>query len=866
MHRAPPNGYFVRDFIVWGAFRKKSVLTKGFVITPPDTRGAGEGAAARAHEALVRYLQSVPLDLRLQFQWRCNTDYARALDRYDRQTEEHAGNAREQAVRAATSRHFRDLLRERKLRREHLTLFISQPLAATPPALTSRAALRDHYRALLDQCEVRFRELQSELTTALGTDAIVEPMVRRDLQLYTFLFFNPSAQEGSEERVVPFAEDASILHNCLGSDLRTDRLGRMYLDGHYHGLLVLRQLGSHTFEGMIHGLTKTSLLDYQITLNLQPLETHRIIEREETEQRNLQNQARADTVVSQTREDTIARKRAIITQLGEGHTRLFATTLIIRAWNADEGRLAADLNALKQAIIAMKNARCYDAHLEATALELFYATLPGNSYHPYQARALEIADEHVANLIPYSASFTGDLAQAQALFLSSENSLVGFRFHVNGLVQHTGVAGGTRAGKSVLYNNLLYQTGPFFDYDVLVEEGGSHTNYAEDHGSKPIVIQKSGNLTINYLDTGGAPLDPDHLAYAISLAAHFAGHTSDERLNARRRAYLAYYLGVLYRETGLDWARRHPAEARLSQREATAIAKWHRLRLTADDTLFDAYTLLRDRLAAGDGEALEFVAAVTEAEITHFLKDPATAHLAERHLFSKFTPEQYPRHSELAELLRLRPSQEHDRGEVAELAALMENWSATGEYGPLFDGTTNRRFDTRVVHFELAKADNNDPALRGAIALNLTGRIRQRIVALPRAQRKRFTMEELARLVQMPGGARLALELSAQLAKYNCVFAFILQDFQQIAHLEGISSLLNNTRQWLIGRHDDATELRAFAERIQLPGSLRDAITSYPIPLNLPPERRYSALCYFSRAAVPAISGSLHYSLRQNAA
>ncbi|MFI5338130.1 MAG: hypothetical protein ACHQ5A_15180, partial [Opitutales bacterium] len=125
---------------------------------------------------------------------------------------------------------------------------------------------------------------------------------------------------------------------------------------------------------------------------------------------------------------------------------------------------------------------------------------------------------------------------------------------------------------------------------------------------------------------------------------------------------------------------------------------------------------------------------------------------------------------------------------------------------------------------------------------------------------------ELARLVQMPGGARLALELSAQLAKYNCVFAFILQDFQQIAHLEGISSLLNNTRQWIIGRHEDAKELEAFSERIQLPESMRDTITKYPIPLNLPPHNRYSAMCYFSRAAVPPISGSVHYSFSQNAA
>jgi hypothetical protein len=288
--------------------------------------------------------------------------------------------------------------------------------------------------------------------------------------------------------------------------------------------------------------------------------------------------------------------------------------------------------------------------------------------------------------------------------------------------------------------------------------------------------------------------------------------------------------------------------------------------MTADDILFDAYTHVRDRMQANDSEMLEFVAGITEAEITRFIKDPQTAHLAERHAFSHFKAEEYPRHSELAELLRLRPSEDHNREEVSEIAALLDNWSATGEYGPLFDGVTNRRFDTRVVHFELAKADNSDPALRGAIALNITGRIRQRIVSMPRSLRKRFTMEELARLVQMPGGAKLALELAAQLAKYNCVFAFILQDFQQIAHIEGVGSLLNNTRQWLILRHDDAKELGAFADRILLPETMRDAVGKYPIPLNLPAGSRYSAACYFSRSAVPQISGTMHYNFSQNAA
>jgi hypothetical protein len=865
MNRPLPNGHWVRDLMVWGTFSQRATVTKGFVIHPPDLRGAGEAAASRAHVNLVKYLQSIPLQVRVQFQWRCNSDYHKALDAYEKVTADCA-NPRERDIRSATARHFRGLIKERRLRREHLVVFISRRLEAAPPRFTTREGLKLYYRSILAQCETDFAQLGRELATAMGQDVPVEPMTRREHQLYLYLFLNPTANEWQADPGEIFDDGRSIMGNCLGSDIRTDRLGRMFFDGHYHALLVLRQVGSHTHDGMIHHLTKTDFLNYQITVTLEPLDTHRIIQEEETAQQNLQKQANADVVVSQTRVDTIRRKQSAISKLGEGQTRLMNMTFVVRAWNTDETRLAADVSALKAGILSMSNARCYDTHLEATALELFFSTLPGNSFHPYVARAVRLEDEHVADLIPFSASFTGDLEQAQALFLSSDRALAGFRFHVNGLVQHTGVAGSSRSGKSAIYNNLLYQTGPYFDYDVLLEEGGSHTNFAEDHGAKPMVIQKNGSITINYLDTLGSPLEPDHLAYAISLTTHFAGRTEDERLNSRRRAYLSHYLGVLYREAQQDWSRRHADLNRRAQREACAVHRWHATRMTADDTRFDAYTVVRDRLRAEDAEMLEFQAALTEAEITHFIKSPETAHWAERHAFAYFRPEEYPRHSELAELLRLRPSQEHDRAEVAELAALMDNWNAVGEYGPLFDGVTNRRFDTRVVHFELAKADNNDLALRGAIALNLTGRIRQRIVSLPRAVRKRFTMEELARLIQMPGGARLTLELAAQLAKYNCVFAFILQDFPQVAHIEGISSLLNNTRQWLILRHDDHKELGLFADRILLPETMREAVSQYPIPLNLPPANRHSAACYFSRSAVPPISGTIHYTLQQNAA
>ena len=41
--------------------------------------------------------------------------------------------------------------------------------------------------------------------------------------------------------------------------------------------------------------------------------------------------------------------------------------------------------------------------------------------------------------------------------------------------------------------------------------------------AKPIVIQPDGDITINYLDTKGLPLTPDHLASATALVARMVG-------------------------------------------------------------------------------------------------------------------------------------------------------------------------------------------------------------------------------------------------------------------------------------------------------------------------------------------------------
>jgi hypothetical protein len=76
--------------------------------------------------------------------------------------------------------------------------------------------------------------------------------------------------------------------------------------------------------------------------------------------------------------------------------------------------------------------------------------------------------------------------------------------------------------------DLLSQTDPYYDFTLIVEEGLSYGIWTQAQGCTPIVIQPDGDLTLNYLDTQGAPLNNLQITTAAALVAKMAGHPVDE--------------------------------------------------------------------------------------------------------------------------------------------------------------------------------------------------------------------------------------------------------------------------------------------------------------------------------------------------
>ena len=124
--------------------------------------------------------------------------------------------------------------------------------------------------------------------------------------------------------------------------------------------------------------------------------------------------------------------------------------------------------------------------------------------------------------------------------------------------QHAVLLGMSGAWESVTVCDLLTQTEGYFGYTVIIEEGLSYGVYTAtvEEGARPIIIHPDGDLTINYLNTKGLPLTPDHLSAATALVARMIGTSAQEDKQMLRQVQIAKYLNLLYEDAFQDWQKK----------------------------------------------------------------------------------------------------------------------------------------------------------------------------------------------------------------------------------------------------------------------------------------------------------------------
>jgi type IV secretion system protein TrbE len=857
MRNGAPNGFFAEGLMVFGPLGKGGIASKGYLLQPPDLRG-GSIAHLNAYQDKIRALLSnLSEGMRAQFQWTCNCDYRTELTRYFRETEK-VTHPHLRRVRMARWEQYWEKMHRRELRREQLVLFLSVEISGAPAKGLTPAALRLYHEKMLGQLRGQFEELTDTLRTILGTDTTVTAMDDLAHFAYAQKFLNPSlADRFDVDAAAQFNPTLSIQENCWNGDgVGLERIG-FYLDGRYHSVFTLKRWPSRTYPGIIHRLTGLPFLDYQLTVNLEPLPTRKEVDKEEKAIERLrgeyQDAERHSLLVA------IGRKERKIESLSTGCIRPFAVTYILRVWDENETALSAKCAAIKNAINALSGAQYYECALPSTAKKLFFSSWPGWTGSAYKHRALYAEDTYLADLLPFSATFTGHLAEAEAIYEGSQNNLVGLRTFIGNPAspQHAVLLGATGAGKSVTMCDLLEQTAPYFSYDMIIEEGLSYANYTQALGERPIVLHPDGDLTINYFDTDGMPLNQLQHATAIALVARMIGESPDAEAQQIRQAILGQYIQQLYQDAFAEWTKRNREKMPGIERMACAAHRWKQQKMALGSTELEAFAELRDRLAANDDEAQQFSADIDETDLTAFLKNSQTERLVMSVAHAHYTPEDFPTHASLVELMQFSRLAEHKKEQIDHIATLLSAWCAHGQYGKLFDGKTNISLTGRIAHFELGYIPEQATELKTAAGLLITGFTRQHIISLPRSLRKRIIYEELARFLDVPGGEKIVAESYAQLRKFNCWTASIVQQYSKFKQSRIRPVVIGNSKQFFLMRQFDRSDVEDIARDISLPESVCASIQNYPMPEQQAPGKKFSSLCFFSPVTDPPLCGTV---------
>jgi hypothetical protein len=286
---------------------------------------------------------------------------------------------------------------------------------------------------------------------------------------------------------------------------------------------------------------------------------------------------------------------------------------------------------------------------------------------------------------------------------------------------------------------------------------------------------------------------------------------------------LTAHISLLYDAAWAEWSRLHPAEAN----EVAILAyhiETHRTQMPGQGNSFlDAWVDRRDFETPW----------MDESEVAKFATHHSTRNLVRDLGFSFMSPEDMPTHSQLVELMTLTPIGGYDENpEAVAIGDRLSVWKAGGIYGKLFDGVTSTRLDGDVTHFELGLIPDSMEEMRAAAHFLVLNFARQQVIKRPRAERKFIVFEEGARIIQMPGGAKVLSEFYGQMRKFGAVVCTV---FQQVAALEVAESsvraaVLDNTKLFLVSAQPSPRAADAIGDALELSDAARATIKRYPLP------------------------------------
>jgi hypothetical protein len=850
-----PNGWFARDLILWNELDRRGFVAKGFVLDVPDLRHASEAALDGFYTSVRRFLHTLDESVRAQIRWSVDSNYREELLAYKAYTDAHCEPHSWPAIaRNERFNRYWSAMQAGKLRREKLVIFLSRRITINPPPGASRHSLQEHYERILSQFNEGFMQHGRTLAALFESHGCrITPMSTDDLFRYFAVSFNPSyLQRENYDPIGQFREEETIHQNCWHQGMQAGKDFGFFADGYYHNLIILKRRPQRTRRGTFWALTSLPFLDYAITVNLSPQNVRKEINKNEKSLERIRGDYQAEGKHSLLTAKHVREER--IAELAQGDVVPFRYEYVVHVWDATEVGLISKTRQIETAFGQMEDAQCWTSNISsaATTKNMWFQTWPGWVWGKYTHHADSGMDEWLADMLPFSSTFTGHLDGAEALYDGSNRNLIGVRNFLSGTPQLAVLLGMTRAGKSAFMADLLSQTDPFYDFTLIVEEGLSYGIWTQALGHTPIVIQPDGDLCLNYLDTQGAPLTNLQITTAAALVAKMIGHPADEDKRNLRLAQITQYVEQLYSDRFDQWISEDTFRLDMAARHAMATLAYKSAQLPLTATFLEAWTEFRH--VPSEDERQSMLAAPTPEQVSQFVNGTATERYVRNAAFAFFAPEDYPTHDMLQQMMLIAPFGEHDRDEINHLATLLAPWNEQR----LICGTSTLSLTGRVAHFDLTYVPESNKALKELAGFLIANYGRQHIITLPRGMRKRVIFEEVARTLDIAGGEELVSEFYAQLSKFSTWIISIVQQYSRFQRSRIRPIVFGNAKQFFFTRMNDRRDIDDVARDIELSETTKEAISRYPLPEHLPPGNKFSALTYLHLDAQQPRCGTIH--------
>ncbi|NQZ55895.1 MAG: hypothetical protein HRT88_00250 [Lentisphaeraceae bacterium] len=853
--------FLVDDLVIFGGLHRGGYATAAFEVVPQEITNASTDTVNRFGRNLSLFLSSIKDPFRLQLKWGVTSDYSDMLEFYDSETERLKDNASQFSylTRKEIYGRYQEYMHEGFLRRQRLIIFASVKINTqfSEKDIKSSTRRKEITRNILDSLISQFASFEERMRYTFGSSSTLDRTPADVLKVLFYKYFNRASQLYSKKEIIrQYDETSSVLYSCA----RTDYTGlnrsieenySLVGDNLYQDIIIVSKFPSNFSTLHSHFLTTLSELNYEITVNVLPIDTKKKIREEERLVKQLLAQQQDTSEVGIAHD--IDAKTDRILRLKGGALCAFKFEYIIQAWAETKDELISKMEAIKSQLLTM-GAEFEEPRIASQAINFLRQSQIAYPWGLYNGFAIDGDSDH-ARLLPFTSTFIG-WDKPEAIYDGNNRNLIGVKNYLStSQPQHALFLGAVGSGKSSLVVSILTQTEMYFQYSFIVEEGASYPAYAALLGVRPIIMTPNNDLTINYFDTAGLPLTPSHKADIVALLSLMIGVSLDQEYMKLRNALLEHYVDLCYKDFYESWKKNNRDKLDDIIRYLVSADKFKKI-CPPDFSLKDAFLDLKHaRLSKSHKfhkEAKTFYDEVTRQEITMALKG---FHATSKDLMSFsiawWKPEEFPQHIDLLNAMYSHVDNNHDINLVQKLATLLSAYERGGAFGNIFDGVSNVDLKAKLVYFDLAPIGEASKDLKSIITFLITNHVRNYITTLPRSTRKRMIIEEMSKFKDIPGADKLIEEAYSQLRKYGLWVCSIIQQFGQISGHRFADIILGNSSQYFICQQKqlrDIAELGDKKEGIDLPMITQESITSFVNPALLHEADRYASFCYVHKA------------------